>query len=67
MTSERAARVATHPFSYQGRRAVVTGGASGVGAALLDVLAALEVEHVTVLDLRAPTGPHDAFVATDLS
>ncbi|HEY1739451.1 MAG TPA: SDR family oxidoreductase [Acidimicrobiia bacterium] len=56
-----------NPFGYQGRRAVVTGGASGVGAALLDVLAGLEVEHVTVLDLRAPTGPHDAFVAADLS
>ena len=56
-----------HPFSYQGRRAVVTGGASGVGAALLDVLADLEAEHVTVLDLRAPAGPHDVFVATDLS
>jgi NAD(P)-dependent dehydrogenase (short-subunit alcohol dehydrogenase family) len=56
-----------HPFSYEGRRAVVTGGASGVGAALLDVLAELDAAHVTVLDLAEPDGPHDAFVAADLS
>jgi NAD(P)-dependent dehydrogenase (short-subunit alcohol dehydrogenase family) len=57
----------THPFSYEGRRAVVTGGASGVGAALLDVLGELDAGHVTVLDLRPPAGPHDAFLSTDLS
>jgi NAD(P)-dependent dehydrogenase (short-subunit alcohol dehydrogenase family) len=57
----------TNPFSYRGRRAVVTGGSRGVGAALLDVLAELDVAHVTVLDLNPPSGPHDAFVATDLS
>jgi NAD(P)-dependent dehydrogenase (short-subunit alcohol dehydrogenase family) len=54
-------------FGYQGRRVVVTGGSRGVGAALLDVLAELDVAHVTVLDLNRPSGPHDAFVATDLS
>lgn len=57
----------THPFSYQGRRAVVTGGSRGVGAALLDVLAELDVAHVTVLDMQTPSGPHDEFLATDLS
>ena len=57
----------THPFSYQGRRVVVTGGARGVGAALLDVLEELDVAHVTVLDLNPPSGPHDAFVATNLA
>ncbi len=57
----------THPFSYQARNVVVTGGSRGVGAALLDVLAELDVATVTVLDLRPPSGPHDAFVETDLS
>jgi NAD(P)-dependent dehydrogenase (short-subunit alcohol dehydrogenase family) len=57
----------THPFSYQGRRVVVTGAARGVGAELLDVLSELDVAHVTVLDLKAPSGPHHAFFATDLS
>jgi len=57
----------THPFSYEKRRVVVTGGARGVGAALLDVLADVEVANVTVLDVEAPEGKHDAYVATDLS
>ena len=57
----------THPFSYQDRRVVVTGGASGVGAALLDVLAELDAGHVTVLDLNRPSGPHDTFLATNLA
>jgi NAD(P)-dependent dehydrogenase (short-subunit alcohol dehydrogenase family) len=57
----------THPFSYRGRRAVVTGAASGVGAALLDVLAELDIDHVTVLDRDEPRGPHDTFVRTDLA
>lgn len=57
----------THPFSYEKRRVVVTGAARGVGAALLDVLADLEAEHVMVLDVEAPEGKHDTYVATDLS
>ncbi len=57
----------THPFSYEGRRVVVTGAARGVGAALLEALAELEVAHVTALDLNPPSGPHDTFLATDLS
>src|SRR5215470_7617174 len=57
----------THPFSYQGRRVVVTGAARGVGAALLEVLAQLDVAQVVVLDLNEPDGPHGSFLATDLS
>lgn len=57
----------THPFSYEARRVVVTGAARGVGAALLQVLHELDTAHVTVLDLEAPSGPHDAFFETDLS
>ena len=56
-----------HPFSYEGRRVVVTGAASGVGAALLEVLATLDAEHVTVVDVREPDGPHDDFRAVDLA
>ncbi len=57
----------THPFSYQDRRVVVTGGSRGVGAALLDVLAELDAAHVTVLDLNPPGGPHHVFVETNLA
>lgn len=57
----------THPFSFTGRRVVVTGGSRGVGAALLDVLAELDAAHVTVVDVNPPTGPHDAFIEANLS
>ena len=56
-----------NPFDYSGKRVVVTGAATGVGAGLLDVLAELDAAHVTVLDVKAPTGPHDVFLPTDLS
>ncbi len=56
-----------NPFSYEGRRVVVTGAATGVGAALIELLPELGVDHVTVLDVKAPTGPHDLFLQTDLS
>lgn len=55
-----------NPFLYTDKRVVVTGAATGVGAALLDVLAELDVADVTVLDVKAPTGPHTTFLATDL-
>lgn len=57
----------TDPFSYAGKRVVVTGAATGVGAALLDVLDELGAPEVTVLDVKAPSGPHARFVETDLS
>jgi NAD(P)-dependent dehydrogenase (short-subunit alcohol dehydrogenase family) len=55
------------PFRYEGKRVVVTGGATGVGAALLEVLGEQGAGHVTVLDLKQPTGPHDQFIQADLS
>jgi NAD(P)-dependent dehydrogenase (short-subunit alcohol dehydrogenase family) len=54
-------------FSYAGKRVVVTGGATGVGAGLLDVLAELDAAHVTVLDIKAPSGPHGTFIETNLA
>jgi NAD(P)-dependent dehydrogenase (short-subunit alcohol dehydrogenase family) len=57
----------TNPFSYEGKRVVVTGAATGVGAGLIEVLAELGASHVTVLDVKAPSGPHDVFRQTDLS
>jgi NAD(P)-dependent dehydrogenase (short-subunit alcohol dehydrogenase family) len=57
----------SNPFSYERKRVVVTGGATGVGAGLLDVLAEQGAAHVTVLDLKEPTGPHTTFMQCDLS
>src|SRR3954447_446175 len=57
----------SNPFSYAGKRVVLTGGATGVGAALLELLAEIGAPEVTVLDLKPPTGPHAKYVATNLS
>ena len=46
---------------------VVTGAATGVGAALLDLLAEIGAPEVTVLDIKAPSGPHTTFIETNLS
>ena len=56
----------SNPFSYEDKRVVVTGAATGVGAALLDLLAEIGAPDVTVLDLKTPTGPHARFIETNL-
>src|SRR4051794_40526525 len=56
-----------NPFSYEGKRVVLTGGATGVGAALLDLLAEIGAPEVTVLDLKKPSGPHATFIEVNLS
>jgi NAD(P)-dependent dehydrogenase (short-subunit alcohol dehydrogenase family) len=57
----------SNPFSYAGKHVVVTGGASGVGAALLDLLTEIGAPAVTVIDLKPPAGPHTSFVEADLA
>lgn len=54
-------------MDFSGKHVVVTGGATGVGAGLLDVLAELGAPRVTVLDIREPTGPHETFIETNLA
>ena len=56
-----------NPFSYTGKHVVVTGGASGVGAALLELLAEIGSPTVTVVDRNVPTGPHGRFIEADLA
>lgn len=56
-----------NPFGYQGKRVVVTGAASGVGAALVELLAELDVAHVTAIDRKPPATPVQRFVEADLS
>jgi NAD(P)-dependent dehydrogenase (short-subunit alcohol dehydrogenase family) len=55
----------SNPFSYTGKRVVVTGGASGVGAALVDLLTELGAS-VTVIDVKEPAAG-TPFVRADLS
>lgn len=54
-------------FNYKGKRVVITGGATGIGAALVDLLRTLDVEHITVLDIKKPVGDVDVFIETNLS
>ena len=56
-----------HPFSYAGKHVVLTGGATGVGAALLELLVELGRPEVTVLDVKRPEGPHARFLETNLA
>ena len=56
----------SHCFDYSNKRVVITGAFSGVGAALLDVLAELGRPEVTVLDLKEPEGPIDRFIETNM-
>ena len=53
-------------WRYDGRRVVVTGCASGIGAHLSAQLADLGA-HVTGLDLRRPDRPPAAFVEVDFA
>lgn len=57
----------TNPFGYAGKRVIVTGGSSGVGAAILELLDEIGAPEVVVLDLNEPEGPCTTFVRTDLS
>ena len=57
----------SNPFSYEDKRVVVTGAATGVGAGLLEVLAEQGAAHVTVVDVKAPSGPHQTYLQTDLA
>ena len=54
----------SHPFDYSGKRVVVTGAFSGVGAALLDVLAELGRPEVIALDIRRPEGRIASYIET---
>jgi NAD(P)-dependent dehydrogenase (short-subunit alcohol dehydrogenase family) len=57
----------SNPFSYAGKRVVLTGGATGVGAALLDLLAEIGAPEVTVIDIKTPSGPHARFLEANLA
>ncbi|MCL9795855.1 coniferyl-alcohol dehydrogenase [Frankia sp. AgKG'84/4] len=56
-----------NPFSYQGKRVVVTGAASGVGAALVELLAELGATHITAIDRNRPAAAVHQYIEADLS
>jgi NAD(P)-dependent dehydrogenase (short-subunit alcohol dehydrogenase family) len=54
-------------MDFNGKRVVVTGGATGVGAELLRLLESAGAPEVIVLDVKEPSGAHTTFLETDLS
>jgi NAD(P)-dependent dehydrogenase (short-subunit alcohol dehydrogenase family) len=54
-------------INYENKTVVVTGAATGVGAALVDRLRAAHAEQIIALDIKPCNGPVDEFIAADLS
>ncbi len=53
--------------SFAGKKVVLTGGATGVGAAAVRLLVGSGCTDLTVLDVKEPTGPATGFIPTDMS
>jgi NAD(P)-dependent dehydrogenase (short-subunit alcohol dehydrogenase family) len=54
-------------INYQNKTVVVSGAATGVGAALIDRLRAAQAEQIIALDIKPCNGPIDQFILADLS
>jgi NAD(P)-dependent dehydrogenase (short-subunit alcohol dehydrogenase family) len=54
-------------INYENKTVVVSGAATGVGAALIDRLRAAHAEQIIALDIKGSSGPIDQFILTDLS
>jgi NAD(P)-dependent dehydrogenase (short-subunit alcohol dehydrogenase family) len=54
-------------INYQNKTVVVSGAATGVGAALIDKLRAAHADRIIALDIKPCTGPIDQFILVDLS
>ena len=55
-----------NPFDYSGKRVVVTGAFSGVGAALVDLLKEIGAQEIIALDIHKPDGPIDRYIETHM-
>jgi NAD(P)-dependent dehydrogenase (short-subunit alcohol dehydrogenase family) len=53
--------------TYENKTVVVTGAATGVGAALIDRLRAAHAERIVAVDIKRCDGPIDEFIGADLS
>ena len=55
-----------NPFSYQGKRVVITGAYSGVGAAAVELLSSLGASEIIALDIQEPKGPITRYIETNM-
>lgn len=58
---------ASNLMSYAGKKVVLTGGASGMGAAAVELLVAAGCTDLTVIDVQAPPQQAGDFIKADLS
>lgn len=56
----------TAQMDFAGKRIVITGGHSGIGAALVELLQGFGADQITVLDLKAPDTQGVEFIETDM-
>jgi NAD(P)-dependent dehydrogenase (short-subunit alcohol dehydrogenase family) len=54
-------------INYENKTVVVSGAATGVGAALVDRLRAARAQRIIALDIKPCTAPIDQFILADLS
>ena len=52
--------------NFAGKRIVVTGAYSGIGAALVDLLRQSGADNIVVLDIKEPEVPVEEFIETDM-
>ena len=53
-------------ISYAGKKVVLTGGATGIGQALVGLLRELGADNITVLDVKAPAAAVEKFITCDM-
>ena len=53
-------------LNFAGKRIVITGAYSGIGAALVELLTEAGADGITVLDIRQPEAEVAAFIETDM-
>ena len=52
--------------NFEGKRNVITGGNSGIGAALVELLRQAGADNITVLDIKQPETSVEVFIKTDM-
>ena len=52
--------------NFAGKRIVITGGYSGIGAALVELLRQAGADNITVLDIKQPETSVEVFIKTDM-